>query len=56
MKKVSATTGSGKKLKISEATRKAYRKRAPALDKDADAPQLPPSYWAGPPSESTAAS
>lgn len=36
-----------KRLKISAATRNAYRKRDQALDKDAEAPQLPPSYWAG---------
>lgn len=47
MKRVSTTTSSVKQLKISEATKRAYRKRDRALDKDADAPQLPPSYWAG---------
>lgn len=47
MKKASTTTSSAKQLKISEATRRAYRKRDRALDKDAEAPQLPPSYWAG---------
>jgi uncharacterized protein (DUF4415 family) len=51
MKKVSTTTNSVRKVKISEATRKAYRKRDraldPSLNNDTDAPQLPPSYWAG---------
>ncbi len=47
MKKASTTISSGKKLSISEATRKAYRKRDRALDQDLDAPQLPPGYWAG---------
>ncbi len=47
MKKASTTTNSVKQLKISEATKQAYRKRDRALDKDAEAPQLPPSYWAG---------
>lgn len=47
MKNASTTTNSVKKLKISEETKRTYRKRDRALDKDADAPQLPPSYWAG---------
>jgi uncharacterized protein (DUF4415 family) len=47
MKKASTTTSSVKQLKISEPTKRAYRKRDRALDKDAEAPQLPPSYWAG---------
>ena len=47
MKKASTTTSSVKQLKISEATKRAYRKRDRALDEDAEAPQLPPSYWAG---------
>lgn len=47
MKKASTTTNSDKKLKISEATKQTYRKRDRVLDKDTDAPQLPPSYWAG---------
>ena len=46
MKKASITTNSVRHLKISEATKQAYRKRDRALDKDAEAPQLPPSYWA----------
>ena len=45
MKKASTTTSSVKRLKISEKTRQAYRKRDPALDRDPDAPQLPPEYW-----------
>lgn len=47
MKKASTTTNSVKKLKISEETKRTYRKRDRALDQDADAPQMPPSYWAG---------
>lgn len=47
MKKASTTTNSVKKLKISEETKRTYRRRDRALDKDADAPQMPPSYWAG---------
>ena len=47
MKKASTTTSSVKKLKISEATKTAYRMRNRALDKVEEAPQLPPSYWAG---------
>jgi len=51
MKKASTTTNSVRHLKISQATKQAYRKRDraldPGMDKDADAPQLPPSYWAG---------
>jgi uncharacterized protein (DUF4415 family) len=46
MKKASTTTNSVKRLKISEKTRQAFRKRDRALDRDADAPQLPPDYWA----------
>ena len=47
MKKASTTTNSARKLKISEATKQAHLKRDRALDKDAEAPQLPPGYWAG---------
>ena len=47
MKKASTTTNSARKIKISEATKQAYRKRDRALDKDAESPQLPPDYWAG---------
>lgn len=47
MKKASTKTSSDKKLKISPATTEVYRKRDRSLDKDAEAPQLPPSYWAG---------
>lgn len=46
MKKASTKTSSTKQLRISEKTKQAYRKRGRGLDKDADAPQLPPSYWA----------
>ena len=47
MKRASTTTSSAKQLKISEATKRAYRKRDRALDNDAEAPQMPPNYWAG---------
>ncbi len=47
MKKASTTTSSVKELKISGATKRVYRKRDRALDKDPEAPQLPPSYWPG---------
>ncbi len=46
MKKASTTISSIKRLKISEKTRQAYGKRDRALDRDPDAPQLPPDYWA----------
>jgi uncharacterized protein (DUF4415 family) len=46
MKKTSTTTNSVKRLKISEKTKRAYRKRDRTLDRDPDAPQLPPDYWA----------
>jgi uncharacterized protein (DUF4415 family) len=46
MKKASTTTNPVKRLKVSEKTRQAYRKRDRALDRDPDAPQLPPDYWA----------
>jgi uncharacterized protein (DUF4415 family) len=45
MKKASTTTNSAKRLKISENTRAAYRKRDRGLDNDPDAPQLRPDYW-----------
>ena len=45
MKKASTKTSSVKRLKISEGTREAYRKRDRGLDTDPDAPQLPPKYW-----------
>ena len=46
MKKASTTTNSVRRLKISERTTQAYRKRDRALDRDPDAPQLSPAYWA----------
>ena len=46
MKKPSTTTNSSKALKISKNTKQAYDARNQALDSDADAPQLPPEYWA----------
>ena len=45
MKKASTTTNSAKRLKISKKAREAYAKRDPRLDRDPDAPQLPPDYW-----------
>jgi uncharacterized protein (DUF4415 family) len=45
MKKESTKTSSVKRLKISQATREAYRKRDRRLDSDPDAPQLPSEYW-----------
>ncbi len=45
MRKASTTTNSAKRLKISKETRRAYGKRDSALDRDPDAPQLPPDYW-----------
>jgi uncharacterized protein (DUF4415 family) len=45
MKKASTTANSAKRLKISEKTRAAYRKRNRELDHDPDAPQLSPNYW-----------
>jgi uncharacterized protein (DUF4415 family) len=45
MKRTSTKTSSVKRLKISEETKQAYRKRDPGLDRDPDAPQLPPEYW-----------
>jgi uncharacterized protein (DUF4415 family) len=45
MKKASTKISSSKRLKISEETRLAYGKRDPRLDRDPDAPQLPPDYW-----------
>ena len=45
MKKASTTINSAKRVKISDKTREAYRKRDRGLDNDPDAPQLPPNYW-----------
>ena len=45
MKQVSTKTNSGKRLKISAETKEAYGKRDRRLDRDPDAPQLPPEYW-----------
>lgn len=45
MKKASTTISSAKRARISAQTKQAYRKRDRALDRDADAPQLPPAYW-----------
>lgn len=47
MRRASTTISSAKKVKISEKSKQAYRKRDRALDNDADAPQLAPGYWAG---------
>jgi len=46
MKKASTPTNSGKRLNISAKTKAAYEKRDRTLDRDPDAPQLPPDYWA----------
>ena len=46
MKKASTATNSAKRVKMSEKTKQAYAKRDRALDRDPDAPQLPPGYWA----------
>lgn len=45
MKKASITTSSDKRLAISSATKKAYAKRNRTLDRDSDAPQMPPTFW-----------
>ena len=45
MKQVSTKTNSGKRLKISDATKEAYGKLDRRLDSDPDAPLLPPEYW-----------
>jgi len=45
MKPASTKINSGKRLKISRKTKEAYGKRDRRLDKDPDAPQLPPEYW-----------
>ena len=46
MKKVSTKTSSVRRLAVSQETRKAYKKRDRNLDRDPDAPLLPPEYWA----------
>lgn len=46
MKKASTKISSSKKVKVSAKTRAAYAKRDRSLDRDSDAPQLPPAYWA----------
>lgn len=45
MKKASITTSSDKRLAVSSATKKAYAKRNRGLDRDSDAPQMPPTFW-----------
>jgi len=45
MKRASTTTSSARRLNVSAKTKAAYRKRDRALDRDPDAPQLPPDYW-----------
>src|SRR5260370_13634504 len=45
MKRASTKINSVRRLKISEETKLAYGKRDRRLDRDADAPQLPPDYW-----------
>jgi uncharacterized protein (DUF4415 family) len=46
MRKASTKTNSTKRLRISKRTLEAYKNRDPKLDKDVDAPQLAPEYWA----------
>lgn len=46
MKKASTKISSASKVKISERTKRAYAKRDRSLDRDPDAPQMPPGYWA----------
>src|SRR5271163_3220303 len=45
MKKASTRISSVKNLKISEATKHAYRNRDRELDSNEDSPQMPPEYW-----------
>lgn len=45
-KRASAKTSSVKRLAVSRETKRAYNKRDRALDRDPDAPQMPPEYWA----------
>ena len=45
MKRASTKTSSGKRLRVTEGTRRAYATRDRRLDRDPDAPQLPPEYW-----------
>ncbi len=46
MKRASTKTNPVKRLVVSRETRRAYKKRDRALDRDPDAPQMPPEYWA----------
>jgi uncharacterized protein (DUF4415 family) len=45
MKRASTKGNSVRRLKIGDHTRQAYAKRDRRLDKEPDAPQLPPEYW-----------
>ena len=45
MKRASMKISSAKRLKISEATKHAYRNRDRELDSDADSPEKPPEHW-----------
>jgi len=45
MKRTSTKTSSAKRLSLSEETKKAYAQRDRTLDRDPDAPQMPPEYW-----------
>jgi uncharacterized protein (DUF4415 family) len=45
MSKAPMKTSSGKRLKISEKTRRLYEQRDKSLDNDPDAPTLPPDMW-----------
>jgi uncharacterized protein (DUF4415 family) len=45
MRKTSTKNSSVKRIRISDETRRAYEKRDRSLDKDPDAPPMPPAYW-----------
>jgi len=45
MSKTSTKINSVKRLKINAKTKRAYADRDRRLDRDRDAPQLPPEYW-----------
>lgn len=45
MKNASSRTSSVKRVKIGTKTRAAWENRDRTLDRDPDAPQLPPEYW-----------
>jgi uncharacterized protein (DUF4415 family) len=47
MRKTSTKNISVKRIRISDATRRAYEQRDRSLDKDPDAPPMPPDSWDG---------